>query len=123
MRPYAEDSETLLTKHKHADFEASDEHVFTVGGYAYSKEENKAELRSPTSPNKYEGEWKAVSPYPLDNIFYNSVVSQFTAIFNSFALLQVYVNQMFVVSGGTSYGFKDISRLCFLFEVRTNNPV
>ena len=62
MRPYAGNSETLLTKHKHADFEASDEHGFTVGGYAYGKEENKAELRSPTTPNKYEGEWKAVPP-------------------------------------------------------------
>ena len=95
-----------MTKHKHADFEASDEHVFTVGGYVGNtgKEENKAELRSPTSPNKYEGEWKEVSPYPLDNIFYNSVVSLFDAIFNSFASLQVYVNQMFVVSGGTSLG-------------------
>ena len=113
MRPFAWGSETLLTKHKHADFEASDEHAFTVGGYAYDKEENKAELRSPTTPNKYEGEWKAVSPYPLDNIFYNSVVSLFVAIFNSFTLLQVYVNQMFVVSGGTSWDSKIIKDCIF----------
>ena len=107
MRPFAWGSETLLTKHKHADFEASDEHGFTVGGYAYGKEENKAELRSPTTPNKYEGEWKEVSPYPLDNIFYNSVMSLFAAIFNPIGWPQVNVNQMFVVLvwGGTSLGF------------------
>ena len=52
--------------------------MFTVGGYVGNTglEENKAELRTATSLNQYEGEWDEVAPYPgKDNIFFNFVVS------------------------------------------------
>ena len=51
--------------------------MFTVGGYVGTGlGENKAELRTATSLNQYEGEWDEVAPYPgKDNIFYNFVVS------------------------------------------------
>ena len=77
--PFGGDQEFTQHDHSHAAFAASESNVFTVGGYigkTQNKESNKAELRTATSLNQYEGEWDEVATYPLrDNIFYNFIVS------------------------------------------------